>query len=69
MIFTWFEDQDDRMLYASVHLVPLRIWKRLWYAIKYIFGYKSKYGAFEEFIFDKKDAEKLQKLVNYLKSK
>jgi hypothetical protein len=32
-----------------------------------MFGYKSKYGAWDEFIFDPKDADKLQDLVNYLK--
>lgn len=70
IIFRWFEnDLDDRYVYADIHLVPeYNIFKRIWYAIKYIFGYKSKYGAFEEFIFNPKDADKLQKIVDYLKN-
>lgn len=35
--------------------------RELYRYIKYIFGYKSIYGAFEEFIFDPKDSGKLQK--------
>jgi hypothetical protein len=32
-----------------------------------MFGYKSKYGAWDEFIFNPSDADKLQELVDYLK--
>lgn len=35
------------------------IWKRMWMAIKYIFGYKSMYWHFDEFVFKKSDADKL----------
>ena len=34
---------------------------------KYIFGYKCRYGAFDEFIFNSEDSEKLQDIANYLK--
>lgn len=69
MIFSWFPDQDDHELYASIHLVPIHnIFKRIWYALKYIFGYRCRYGHFEEFIFRKEDANKLQDLANYLRS-
>jgi ethanolamine utilization protein EutP (predicted NTPase) len=37
------------------------------HGVKYIFGYKSKYGAWDEFIFNSNDADKLQELVDYLK--
>jgi hypothetical protein len=52
--------------YAHVHLSPMPFWKRLRNGIRYIFGRRSKYGDFEEFMFSPLDAEKLQKLVNYL---
>jgi hypothetical protein len=35
--------------------------------VKYIFGHKSKYGAWDEFMFNPEDADKLQELVDYLK--
>lgn len=69
LIFSYFENDDDKEVYVSVHLNPeYNIWKRMWIAIKYIFGYRSCYGHFDEFIFKKSDAERLQKVVNYLKN-
>jgi len=55
------------MCYAHVHLNKRPFWQRVKYGIKYIFGYKCNYGAFDEFIFNPDDADKLQELVNYLK--
>ena len=69
LIFSHFVDDEDHDVYVSVHLTPeYSIWKRIWMAIKYIFGYKCCYGHFDEFIFNPKDADKLQKVVNFLKS-
>lgn len=60
---------DDKEVYVSVHLVPeWKLWKRIKMAIKYIFGYRCCYGHFDEFIFKKEDADKLQSVVDYLKS-
>lgn len=42
--------------YLSVHLCTHRWYKRVIYAVKYLFGYKSKYGCFDEFIVDKDTA-------------
>ena len=69
LIFQYFPNDEDKEVYVSVHLTPeYNIWKRIWMAIKYIFGYKCMYGHFDEFIFKKSDADKLQKIVDYLKS-
>lgn len=66
LIFSYFP--EDNEVYMAVHLIPeYNIWKRIWTAIKYIFGYKSRYGHFDEFIFDKSDADRLQKIVDFLK--
>jgi hypothetical protein len=54
--------------YAHVHLSTYEsFWKRVVHGVKFMFGYKSKYGAWDEFIFSPDDADKLQELVNYLK--
>jgi len=68
-VFSVFDDFDeDPEVYATIHLVPeYRWWKRVWYAIKYIFGYRCKYGHFEEFIFNPKDWKKLDEIVQLLK--
>ena len=69
LIFSYFPEDEDKDVYMSVHLIPeYRLWKRIWRAIRYIFGYRSRYGHFDEFIFKKSDAKRLQKVVDYLKS-
>lgn len=69
LIFTYFPDDEVKTVYLAVHLIPeRRILKRIWLAIKYIFGKTCKYGHFEDFIFKKEDADKLQKIVDVLKS-
>jgi len=73
----YVKDEDDKyiitkkypMCYAHVHLQTGTFFERLKYGIKYIFGYKCIYGAFDEFIFNPEDAPKLQNLVNHLNSK
>jgi hypothetical protein len=50
-----------------VHLNKKPILKRLKYAVQYLLGRKSRFGAFDEFIFNPDDAERLQEVVNYLK--
>jgi hypothetical protein len=75
MLLLYHEEECDNgdkynMCYAHVHLITVKsFWERLIHGIKYIFGHKSKYGAWDEFIFNPKDADKLQELVDYLKQK
>ena len=74
MVFLFSTDNfdDEKMeefpiVYTHIHLNKKPFWKRLVYGIKYIFGYQCRYGAFDEFIFNPEDAERLQSVVNYLK--
>ncbi len=68
LIFSYFDDEDNSDIYVSVHLSPERnIFKRIWVAIKYIFGHRSRYGHFDEFVFNPSDANRLQAVVNRLK--
>lgn len=55
------------MCYAHINLNKTTFWRRIKYGIRYIFGYRCRYGAFDEFIFNPNDADKLQILVNHLK--
>lgn len=67
LIISYDKDWED--VFLSVHLIPENnIFKRIWTGIKYIFGHRSRYGHFDEFIFKKSDATRLQKVVDYLKS-
>lgn len=47
-------------MYLEVFLNPHRnFFVRIWYAIKYIFGYRSKYGHFDEVVLGKNQVSKL----------
>jgi hypothetical protein len=71
MVIFYEEDEIDNhkygMCYAHMHLAPRPFLQRVVYGIRYIFGRKCKFGAWDEFIFNPKDANKLQELVDYLK--
>ena len=54
----WY-DEDENVLYVHIHLVHQSFWGRLKYAIKYLFGYTSNYGAWDELIFGKRNLEEL----------
>lgn len=63
-----FDTEDDRALvYIDVHLTKRPFFSRVGYGLKYIFGYQSRYGAFDEFIIGSKDVKKFEKIVEYLK--
>lgn len=63
-----FDDDKDsgRQVFVEMHLVPLVWYKRLWLGIKYIFGYKCKYGNFEEVILSSKHARQVYDLYRFL---
>lgn len=65
-IIRYFEDEYPE-IYMSVHLTKRSFWARLKHGIKYIFGYKSVYGAFDEFIMNEKHIKPLEKVVEHLK--
>lgn len=57
-------NEDTPAFYVETHLTKLRFWKRVSYAVSYIFGKQSKYGAFEETVLYKKEVEELRDLCN-----
>jgi hypothetical protein len=63
-------DEDDNTLSLQVHLRNYRsFFKRLVTGIKYIFGYKSRFGSFDEILINPDDKERLINVVNQLKTK
>lgn len=61
------DDEEPKMLYGYVFLSENSFLKRIWNSIKYICGYKCRYGHFDEFIVDPKNAEKLISLLERIK--
>jgi hypothetical protein len=60
--------QDDDCAYVHIQLNPRPFHKRLWIAIKYLFGYKSPYGVFEEVVLTKRHVPQLTNVINHLNS-
>lgn len=68
ILFLWLENDEDKEVYAQIHLAPERsIFKRIVNAIKYIFGYKSQYGAFDEVVLSPSNIKDLEKVIEHLK--
>lgn len=59
--------EDNVELYLSVFLSNDGFWNRLWKGIKYIFGYKSKYGHFGNWNLNPKDIDRLIEYLNKYK--
>ena len=69
LITTYFTEEKGGYVYCSVHLKPeSNVFKRIWKAVQYMFGHRSNYGDFDEFIFKPEDADSLQQVVDYLKN-
>jgi hypothetical protein len=59
-IVSFDSDKDwNEYIYVHVHLNNNSLFKRLIKSIKYIFGYKCKYGCFEEVLLDKVQTKRL----------
>lgn len=57
-------DKEDGDLYMSVFLHHRNAWyQRIWIALKYVFGYKCKYGHFDNTLVRKDDAGRLIALL------
>lgn len=68
LVISYFTDERGGDVYCCIHLKPeSNIFKRIWKAVKYIFGHRSIYGDFDEFIFKPGDTDKLQQVLDHLK--
>lgn len=63
----WY-DEENNTIYIEPHLKRRTLGDRILYAISYIFGRQSNYGAFDEFIVNPDDAEKLISYLEKLKT-
>lgn len=65
-----FEFDDDKelpLIYVSIFLSEFPWYMRLFEALKYVFGYKCRYGHFDEFILKKQDCDRLIDIIVKLK--
>ena len=62
-------DEEDKIVYCDIHLNNYRSFiSRLKHGIKYIFGYKSRYGDWDQIIFNRNDYNKFVKITKLLKN-
>jgi hypothetical protein len=55
----WYE-QDEGTLYVETHLVTHKnFFKRLWVGLKFAFGYKSRFGEWDEILLDPNSQKEL----------
>ena len=59
-------DIEDNLIYCHIHLVKHGFFRRLKSGLKYIFGYKCRYGQWDEFIFKPEHANQLRELSEFL---
>jgi len=58
-------DKGNKELYTDIYLNQWRpLWKRILVGIKYIFGYKCKYGEWDCWVLNKADAKRLRDMCN-----
>ena len=57
-------DDEFDIVYFEIHLSKKNFMRRLVHGLKYIFGYQSKYGAFDEIVLDKEKVEDLEKWLS-----
>lgn len=63
----WIDEDDPPILAAYVFLGNNTWFRRVWSAIKYVFGYRCRYGHFDEFILQQSDADRLIALLTKYK--
>lgn len=66
LVFNYDPREGD--IWVDVHLDSYSFFKRILIAIKYIFGYKSKYGCFPCWLMSSKEVDKLISFLNQKKN-
>ena len=58
-------DEENNEITTEIRLIQYHnIFKRIWISIKYIFGYKCKYGIWDCWIMKNEDCKGLKELLN-----
>lgn len=68
--FSFWYDEEVNQIYFEPHLYNSGPWyNRFWYRLKYVFGNKSRFGAWDEFIINPDDAKKIVEYLNNMVEK
>ena len=70
MVACFDEDETNgNQVWVYYHLESESFLDRLKTAVKHLFGFKSKYGDFGEFIIDESNIDKFEEIVKFVKNK
>jgi len=61
--FSYFPEERD-FIYAEVHLSSFGFFKRVWTALRYVFGKQSQYGCFSETMLNRGQVSKVRDTCN-----
>lgn len=67
MLYTDFPNADGSydVAYLEIHMAQSEPWyKRIWIAIKYVFGYRTKYGHWDTILFKDADLIRFRNALN-----
>lgn len=59
----WFDDEPDEV-YVDTPLINGSFWHRLTAGVRYIFGHKSRYGHFDEFVLNPQRVRTMRDSLN-----
>jgi hypothetical protein len=61
--FSYFPDEEWPELWFQFHLVHRGFFSRIWPAVRYVFGYRCRYGEWDTLTMDPGDARDLAKFL------
>ena len=70
MIVLHYMDDEEfgKEIYMEYHLPLLPFWSRLLLSIKYLFGFRSKYGAYGELIITKHNYKEFKPIIDFFET-
>lgn len=60
-------DDTDEFFSIEIHLDNKTFFKRIWIGLKYIFGFRSRYGAFGCWVLHKDDTDRMIEILQKVK--
>ena len=67
--YTTSNGKDDIDCFIQIHLNKHNFWNRLKIGLKYILGFPSKFGAFDEIVVNQENATKIKNCMEYYLTK
>lgn len=67
-LWEWGDEHPELSVHVNLGDYP-SFWRRVWLAVRYIFGYKSKYGQYDVMTIRVEDLPRMMSLLENFKNK